>query len=545
MNTSAHASTDLVTLFKSGSFVDDRGKHLIGKYMMGGAALGGSAALVTSLMNYLAMMKEQGDEATDTSKDDDVLYLTLKNPPAQQPTVPMGRQKRASIGGGLALTGGALATLGSYSLVRHLYQKYKKKQLQAELDDAQRQFLDVVSQEQTANKMASTKYAVVKREGNEWVLYTKDASKVLGRHSNPRKAYAQEYAINKAKEREAEKSAAMNPEGKPMGMTEWLTSTPVALTLLAALSSGALAHRALDRTFPLPKHDKSVGPKRVVLRKEDSYTDSEDELDENGNPKVASYDKVSSSDQFDDGLEFLVHTVLSNTKKANVSELRTIVGAVANGQREHFCHNLLEYGYDTAIDMIKGAEEFYPKDRAAQVLAVGQCVKTAELNPVIGVLAAAEYEDCAPHFMKAAGEQPPATKDLLVKIAGVLGALGRNQVLTSCEISMNKDAAALGAAGAPQVSPQMAEILAQLIAKIQMGQNNRPESINAEDEDPDINLMTTESESSAGAEEGTHTEKQDTKPKVNDLTKKKHSPMEAPVEDNIDQVLVGGGKGLS
>ena len=502
MNTSV-TQTDLVTLFKSGSFVDQRGKNLISKYMMGGAALGGSAALVTSLMNYLAMMKERGDEVSDTSKDDDVLYLTLKNPPAT--TAAPVRSKRASIGGGLALTGGALATLGSYSLVRHLYQKYKKKQLQAELDDAQRQFLDVVSQESAQSKMAAM---------------------------NP-----------------ADPNAAA---GKPMGMAEWLTSTPVALTLLAALSSGALAHRALDRTFPLPKHDKPVGPKRVVLRKEDSYKDTEEELDENGVPKVASYDSVHPLDQYDDGLEFLVHTVLANTKQAHVSDLRTIVGAVANGQRDEFCHNLLEYGYDTAIDMIKGAEEFYPSDRAAQVLAVGQCVKTAELNPVIGVLAVAEYEDMAPHFMKAAGEQSKSTKELLLKTAGVLGALGRNQVLSACEISIPKSAAMLGAAeGAqtPQVSPQMAQLLAQLIAKIQMsqGQGKSPESISTRgEEDPDLNLMSTESESSAGAEEGTHTEKQDLKPKIDDQTqKKKHAPMEAPIEDNIDQVLGGGGKGLS
>ena len=486
-----------IPIFKAGSFVDDRGKRLIGKYMMGGAAIGGSAALATSLMNYLNTLKQQGDAANDTSEDDDTLFLTMRNKNQNAPNVikGTGARKMASIGGGLALTGGALATLGSYSLIRQLYQKYKKKQLQSELDDSQQQFFDVVSQEGAAMKRSSAK------------------------------------------------SAAMNPAeaGKPMGMTEMLTSTPVTLTLLAALASGALAHKALDRTFPLPKHNTATGPKRIVLKKEDTYKDTEDELDAHGQPKMASYDDLTVAEQFDDGLEFLVHTVLENVKKANLSELRTIVGAAANGQLEEFTTNMLEYGYDTAINMIKGAEEHFPKNRGNQIMAVAQCVKSAALNPVIGVLAAGEYEDMAPHFMKVSGDQSEAQKETLCKIAGVLGAFGRNQVLTASDIYIRKDAAALG--GDYGISPDLSQMFSAFLA-----QAHQHAGAGGEGEDPDLNLMTTESESSQGSEEGTHTESQDHngRPKVTDLTqKKKHAPIEVPVEDEIDKVLVGGGKGLA
>lgn len=508
MNTTQPINEDLIPLFKSGSFVDDRGKHLIGKYMMGGAAVGGSAALATSLMNYLSMLKDQGDAARDTSADDDVLYLTL-NKKQQLPAKPNSRirqpGKRASIGGGVALTGGALATLGSYALVRNLYQKYKKKQLQGELDSVQNQFLDVVSNEGKSAAM---------------------------------------------------QPAPVAPAGKPMGMSELLTSTPVTLTLLAALASGALAHKALDKTFPVPKRNKPIGPKRIVLRRQkEDYYDQQDELNPDGTPKTASYDSVPALDQYDDGLEFLIHTALADSKKASVSELRTILGAAANGRREEFANNMLEHGYDTAMDLIKGAEVHYPTDRASQILTVSKCVKTAELNPVLGVLAAAEYEDMAPHFMKASGSLSKENKEILVKMAGVLGAFGRNQVLSACDIYISKSSAMMPEMAAPApgpgrqgtADPKILAILEQLIAKMNHGQVGG--GMTAGEDDPDVNLMTTDSESSSGSEEGTHTERQDMKPKISDQTNrgshKANSPMEVPIEDDIDKALVGGGKSLS
>ncbi len=55
-----------------------------------------------------------------------------------------------------------------------------------------------------------TKQAVIKQEGDEWLLYTKDGKRVLGRHGSKQEAILQEYAIQKSQDREAdaEKSAA-------------------------------------------------------------------------------------------------------------------------------------------------------------------------------------------------------------------------------------------------------------------------------------------------------------------------------------------------
>lgn len=46
------------------------------------------------------------------------------------------------------------------------------------------------------------KSAVIKAEGNEYVLYTADGQRVLGRHPTKQKAIKQEYAIAKNKTKE-------------------------------------------------------------------------------------------------------------------------------------------------------------------------------------------------------------------------------------------------------------------------------------------------------------------------------------------------------
>lgn len=99
--------------------------------------MGGSAALVTSLLNYLGSIREEAAEADDSSKDDDTLYLNLRN-------------KKASMAGSLAIAGGAMGALGAYALVRKLYQDMKKKEVQSRLDQAQQGYLDVLDVEKTA-----------------------------------------------------------------------------------------------------------------------------------------------------------------------------------------------------------------------------------------------------------------------------------------------------------------------------------------------------------------------------------------------------------
>lgn len=330
-----------------------RSKELIKNYLVGGAAMGGSAALLTSLINYINTLKQQAP-ADKEREDDETLYLNLDKQANAESSGPMDLAA-----GGLALSGGLLSTLGTYALVRKLYQNIKRKQLQEELDRAQQTFLE------------------------------------------------------SAKEESQLKKAAMG--GSPMSLTELTWSSPVALALLSAIAAGALTNKALDKTFPRVKKPKDTAPKRIVIRKNPEEQQEEEEKN--------AYDKVASAEQYDDGLEFLTHLCMGS-KSAAESELVDIVHAVAQGRGPDLTSHILEYGFDSAMDTIKGASEvkITPSQKQA---AISYCVKSAALNPIVSMLAAAEYNDMAPKFTKIASLQNEECIETLLKIAGAIGALNR------------------------------------------------------------------------------------------------------------------------
>lgn len=180
-------------------------KSLIKKWLIGGASVGGGVALATSLVNYLKHInRSQADE------DDDTLYLIRKKNPEEE-----GLPKAASLGGGLAISGGVLSSLGAYALVKKLYEAMRKKEAQDELDKYQKAFLDVQGYEKADKKTVM-----------------------------------------------AQKSASA---GRPMSVSEGVWSLPVAVPILVALGSGVLAKKVLDNTYPIPKKKKVTGPKRVEI----------------------------------------------------------------------------------------------------------------------------------------------------------------------------------------------------------------------------------------------------------------------------------------
>lgn len=178
-------------------------KALIKKWLIGGASIGGGVALTTSLINYLKHLNK-----TQTDEDDDTLYLVRKKEDS-------GIPKAASLGGGLAISGGVLSSLGAYALVKKLYEVMRKKEAQDELDKYQRAFLDVQGYEEADKKTVMAK-----------------------------------------------KSSAA---GRPMSFSEGVWSMPVAIPILVALGSGVLAKKVLDNTYPVAKKKKVTGPKRVEI----------------------------------------------------------------------------------------------------------------------------------------------------------------------------------------------------------------------------------------------------------------------------------------
>jgi len=376
----------------------ERSKQLIKNYIAGGAALGGSAALASSLVNYIKMLKE--DQEPKTPDDDDTLYVNL--PTNKVATAAPASNKPGAtdlLAGGLAVSGGALSVLGSYALVRKMYQQMKKKQLQEQLDSAQQTFLTSAEEE------------------------------------------AQQYA---------DKNAAANPSGTPMGLGELLTSAPVAFTLLSALAGGALTNVALDKTFPSIKKKEGLDPKKVILRRPKVEGGEENEEQEFINEKYQDgiqpdQEKLASAEDYEDALEFLVGIAINHKSASNnVSDL---IHAVATGRKNEFINNMMEHGLDTALETVKGAS-LNNISIVDKRLAIGLCVKSAVLQPVLGIMAAAEYCDMAPKFTYMSALQSDNTRNALVKIAAALGRITRQENLAVLDnvldIEVNKSASAMG-----------------------------------------------------------------------------------------------------
>lgn len=341
-----------------------RSKQLITNYLAGGAALGGSGALITSLINYLNTLKSQTAK-NENEEDDNTLYLNVGKKKAND----LDKSNVADFAsGGLAITGGLLSTLGSYALVRKLYQNIKKKQLQEELDRAQQEFIQSAEAESVAKK-------------------------------------------------------AM--QGEPMGIAELGVSLPVAYALLSALAAGSLTNMSLNKYFPRVKKPNNTAPKRIVIRK------TTEEM-QNGEEE----EKAASEDDSSDALDFLIN-ICMGSKSASKSELVDIVHAVAQGRGPDFEKHMLEFGFDSAMDTIKGAsyEKLTPERKQ---LAISYCTKSAALSPVVSLLAAAEYNDMAPRFTKIASLQSEDVKETLTKIAGLFGASNRASLLSSLSDSFEE-----------------------------------------------------------------------------------------------------------
>ena len=116
-------------------------KELIRKYIVGGASVGGGAALVTSLLNHLSTL-----EAERESEEKDYRSKLFADAVLQT-----RRTKAASVRGGLALTAGLGSTMLSYALVKELYRELKKKRLRSELEDSKSEYVGLL------NKAAAAK----------------------------------------------------------------------------------------------------------------------------------------------------------------------------------------------------------------------------------------------------------------------------------------------------------------------------------------------------------------------------------------------------
>jgi hypothetical protein len=156
------------------------------------------------LVNHLKTMDRRAQAANETDGDDDVIYINV--PKRKGVKTASDENVVSPMANTLALAALPTAALGANALVRKIYSKIRRKQLQAELDAAQQLYIDDLAQ-----KSANT-----------------DGRGLFG--------------------------AGATPLALP------------AAALLVALTSGVLSHKVLDKQFPAVQRPRSTKPKRMVIR---------------------------------------------------------------------------------------------------------------------------------------------------------------------------------------------------------------------------------------------------------------------------------------
>ena len=309
------------------------------KLLAGGAVTGAGLGAGTSYLRYLKALNEQA--SADTSADDDVLYLDLPS----RPQVAAGRRKRASTGtfamGGLA---GILGTIVAYNAVRDLYQRSQKKRLQKELDQAQN-------------------------------IYVGDLSTQSGL---------------------AKGASQFSPLTKGVG-TLYLAG------ILAALGSGVVANRLLQKTFPPIKSPNRGKPRKIVVRSKSPEDEEVITPKEGVNP---------------DSVEGLVRSNLVMPKEAHADGMTAdLVVAAAMGRCEEIRDNISSYGLDAALDMVKGAR-FEDPGLLRKHLAVTWLCNDPFVSTAMEPLIAAEFYDRTPWACKLAAHVPEQYHENLMNLVG-------------------------------------------------------------------------------------------------------------------------------
>lgn len=122
----------------------------VAKLFGGGALLGGGAGAVTSYLRHMEALKHDLAKQTDTSEDDDVLYVEL---PADRMKKKAAQDETSGATFALGSLGALLGAMAAYNGVRRFYNGNRKKDLQAQLDAAQHLHVDKL--QEVAGKQAS------------------------------------------------------------------------------------------------------------------------------------------------------------------------------------------------------------------------------------------------------------------------------------------------------------------------------------------------------------------------------------------------------
>lgn len=287
------------------------------------------------------------------------------------------QMKSASVGTGLAIAGGVGSALASGLIVHNIYNKIRKAEAQKELDEAQKAFVEVQG------------YKPVKKD--------------------------------KKKDKKKDDDKQLEKKSKAVSLGETIASAPIALPLLVALGTGVASYGLLNNAYPIRKK-KVKGPRKIEIVEKPSDDQAEYA---GGLDKPASYCD-------DDARELVVRMLCANDR--GVSDIRNLVGAVADGDSLSFKKTASDIGFVNALDTVKGGEH-RTDDKLAKHLAVSYISKEASIKTQVGVVAAAEFATKYPTFYKVACGLPKGKKDALFKIACIIGKAVRADISTELGVT--------------------------------------------------------------------------------------------------------------
>lgn len=313
-----------------------------------------------------------------TEDDDDTLYVYKDRE----------QVKSAGVGTGIAIAGGLGSAIGSGLLVHHLYTKMRRNEAQEELDKAQHAFIGAQG------------YKDVKKKDD------------------------------KKKDKKTEKTkqdGEMKKESSSLSMGETLMSAPVALPLLLALGAGITSYGMLDNAYPVKKR-KAKAPRKIEIVEKPSEDQGEYATNEEIEKPAAYGD--------DDAREFLVRMLYSNPGRN--SDIADLVGAVAAGDGEDFKKTASSIGFVNAMDTVKGGRNRVP-DPMSEHLAISYISKEASLKHQVGLVAASEFASRFPVIYKAACALDDSDKEVLYKVACILGCAIRAERSQELGVRPTKD----------------------------------------------------------------------------------------------------------
>mgnify|MGYP001231331156 CR=1 FL=1 len=191
------------------------------KFLGGGALVGGGIASTLALYKFLSRLGDKRDSASNTSYDDDVMYINL--PEKEAHTKEASNPDTAL----MSYMGMVLAGYLGYKGVTHVFNKVRENQLQTELDQAQNVYLDRL-QGGSLGKEASTKEAF--SSGDKWgagmmgvpliiaLMSAVMANKLLSKNRPPLKRQGAKQKIKKLVIRRSKENAPETPFDEEVDM---------------------------------------------------------------------------------------------------------------------------------------------------------------------------------------------------------------------------------------------------------------------------------------------------------------------------------------